>query len=606
MRRRVFERTLIEKHIFRVIAVVFGIFMIRMGFMKWPDILVDFGRELYIPWQISQGKALYRDIAFFNGPLSVHVHAALFRVFGVHLSTIVVFNLLLTGGMVTVLYRFFCRICDEWTAFATTITFLGVFGFNQYMGIGNFNYVCPYSYELTHAICLSIPALYICTANLRCPRYLRTITLGFFLGGVFLLKAEVFFALVSTLPVCWIILFFKHGKRLFFMTLAALISGFIFAVGLMTAVLATSMTIMESIQSILFPYQAVLNQSVSSGFFYQLTMGLDDPWVNIIIMVLSAIVWTLIFVGLKLLAGRITTFRPAGRVSAISILFISILMAAWFMRYARFWQHSIKGVSIIGIVICLRLAYKLINSRGLKDDGERRSGLLLFGTFSILMTIKILLNINATSYGFALAMPITLFFIASGLTVFPSRQPPDPHLQRTFRTLIMVVVIVFVFLHVTIAREVFSMKRYSVSARQDTFWDINLYKASFTQSTLDYIDRTMPPNATFVVFPEGVMFNYLCRRSNPTPYVNFMPVELQLFGEQTIISSLNEHPPDYVIIVERKTLEYGVEYFGRDYGVSMGRWIENNYSDIWTIGDRPLTGKGFGIRIGARREASNN
>ena len=29
----------------------------------WPDILVDFGRELYMPWQITKGQVLYRDLA---------------------------------------------------------------------------------------------------------------------------------------------------------------------------------------------------------------------------------------------------------------------------------------------------------------------------------------------------------------------------------------------------------------------------------------------------------------------------------------------------------------------------------------------------------------
>ena len=40
------------------------------SWQKWPDVLVDFGRELYVPWQLASGKRLYLDIAYFNGPLS--------------------------------------------------------------------------------------------------------------------------------------------------------------------------------------------------------------------------------------------------------------------------------------------------------------------------------------------------------------------------------------------------------------------------------------------------------------------------------------------------------------------------------------------------------
>ena len=34
-----------------------------------PDPLIDFGRELYVPWRITEGDVLYRDVAYFNGPV---------------------------------------------------------------------------------------------------------------------------------------------------------------------------------------------------------------------------------------------------------------------------------------------------------------------------------------------------------------------------------------------------------------------------------------------------------------------------------------------------------------------------------------------------------
>ena len=37
---------------------------------KWMDILVDFDLQVYIPWQLSQGQVLYKDITYFHGPLA--------------------------------------------------------------------------------------------------------------------------------------------------------------------------------------------------------------------------------------------------------------------------------------------------------------------------------------------------------------------------------------------------------------------------------------------------------------------------------------------------------------------------------------------------------
>ena len=28
---------------------------------KWPDPLIDFGRELYLPWRTTQGAVLFKD-----------------------------------------------------------------------------------------------------------------------------------------------------------------------------------------------------------------------------------------------------------------------------------------------------------------------------------------------------------------------------------------------------------------------------------------------------------------------------------------------------------------------------------------------------------------
>ena len=44
-----------------VLAIVFAMLTV-WSWLKWPDPLIDFGRELYTPWQLSSGKVLYRDV----------------------------------------------------------------------------------------------------------------------------------------------------------------------------------------------------------------------------------------------------------------------------------------------------------------------------------------------------------------------------------------------------------------------------------------------------------------------------------------------------------------------------------------------------------------
>ena len=46
---------------------------------RWPDVVIDFGRELYVPWRMLEGEQLFRDLSWFNGPLSPHWNALVFR-----------------------------------------------------------------------------------------------------------------------------------------------------------------------------------------------------------------------------------------------------------------------------------------------------------------------------------------------------------------------------------------------------------------------------------------------------------------------------------------------------------------------------------------------
>src|SRR5262245_32872347 len=95
----------------------------------WPDVLVDFGRELYVPWQLAQGKVLYRDIAHFNGPLSSYVNALWFSLFGVSLRTIVLCNIAIIGLFLGLCYDVLRRIGGKLSAAGACIGFVAVLSF---------------------------------------------------------------------------------------------------------------------------------------------------------------------------------------------------------------------------------------------------------------------------------------------------------------------------------------------------------------------------------------------------------------------------------------------------------------------------------------------
>jgi hypothetical protein len=117
-------------------------------------------------------------------------------------------------------------------------------------------------------------------------------------------------------------------------------------------------------------------------------------------------------------------------------------------------------------------------------------------------------------------------------------------------------------------------------------------------SAATWMETHTAPTNTLAVLPEGVMLNYLTRRENPTPYAVFA-FEVWAFGEHTMLAAYQKKPPDYIIVVQRDSSEYGVPYFGlqKGYGFDMMQWVMRNYEPVELIGSEPLQSGAFGIKI---------
>ena len=55
---------------------------------NYAGILIDFGREVYYPEQILNGKILYKDLFNIYGPFAYQINAILYKIFGAKLSTL--------------------------------------------------------------------------------------------------------------------------------------------------------------------------------------------------------------------------------------------------------------------------------------------------------------------------------------------------------------------------------------------------------------------------------------------------------------------------------------------------------------------------------------
>ncbi len=159
---------------------------------RWADLIVDFGRELYVPWRIVEGQALYRDVAYFNGPLSPLFNALMFWCFGTSFRTLVWVNSVVLAAVSGLLLKNLAQRFSIGTATLTTVIFQLVLAYGHTFGIGNFNFLCPYSHEMTHGILLCLLMLTALVARNR--PILRHLAVGVCWGLIFLGKPEFFLA----------------------------------------------------------------------------------------------------------------------------------------------------------------------------------------------------------------------------------------------------------------------------------------------------------------------------------------------------------------------------------------------------------------------------
>jgi hypothetical protein len=112
-----------------------------------------------------------------------------------------------------------------------------------------------------------------------------------------------------------------------------------------------------------------------------------------------------------------------------------------------------------------------------------------------------------------------------------------------------------------------------------------------------YLKFETPKDATVVVIPEAEGINFFSERVNPLRYPVVFPTNLSITPEHEIIDDFRTVNADYIVIVQRPTIEYGPTSFGVDYALELDGWIKEHYSLVQKIGPLPFTTKEFGIAI---------
>lgn len=588
------------------VVVIAFLVLLAWTWRKWPDPLIDFGRELYIPWQLAEGAVLYSDIAYFNGPFSPSLNAALFRLFGASFSTLIWTNVAITALLTALLYRFLACGFGLLSASLGSLVFLTGFAFSHLLSDGNYNYITPYSHDATHGIFLSVVMLGFICRDFRL-RPASIFSAGFFLGLVFLTKAEIFLAAAcaAIVAIAVPLLLRRVAWRDALTALLLFVLGALVPIIVFVTWLSRSMPWQEAILGVAGTWRWILFSPVTG--LYRPMAGLDQPLVSLGHMAWSVLATLLILLAL-VLYDRLRHRRSKWDLLGIAICLLSV---AWLRNFDRGFPLLLEGAPLLlaSIAMALGFGWAAVQRRTEEPAFVRLATLAVWATFGLFLLAKVLLVPRIIHYGFVLAMPATLLAVATLLDVLPKKLCKTWNGGAAFRLGAIALVVADTLGFVLMSSANLRHKSLDIASGPDR---IVTYAASTSpvgpvlNEFLAEVDATFPSDATFIALPEGVMLNYLSRRRNPTRYINAMPPELRMFGEQRILDDLVAHRPDYVVLVPKDMREYGVGDFGcQEYGESIMNWVHQHYRLIGTVPSDAREDHEFKIEILAPREKTS-
>ena len=562
-----------------------GVMMLALGWRKWLDPVVDFGRELYIPWQICEGQVLYRDLAYFNGPLSPYFNALVFKLFGPSLMSLVWTNIAILGLLTLIIYRLLRSVGSRLAAVLGCISFLVMFGLAQFTNTANYNFVCPYSHELSHGLFLSLLSIYLFYRYMLRPAPLLLGLMGLCWGLVLLTKVEVFLALSAALVVALALLYHyqRPSARRLPILLGVLVLGFIGPVVCWAVYLGLQMGFAEGVESIFTGYIAAFEGGLASQKFYRAMAGLDEPGRNML-SIAKVVGWYVLLLGGVLIFVRLVgRLKNYGKISWVIVLIVAATVAVLGFFTAN-WLEALRPLGVFLLVIGCGLVVKLRLSSEDAQGRQRLGVALVLVVFSLILLAKMNLDVHVWQYGFALAGPGALILIVALVDWVPGWMKGKFVSGWTARPIMVAVLLAALVWHFDASRRRYAIAKQQISSGADAFVSTAWPKGAAFSQALANLDKVIGADETFVVLPEGVMFNYLSRRQSPTKYISFMPAELAIFSEEPMLESLKENPPDYVLLLPRDLSEYGYEGFGKDYCLKLTDWLNTNYGQMILLG----------------------
>ena len=570
------------------LLALFGV-LLGATWMRWPDALVDFWRNPYLAWRLSEGALLYVDAADWYGPLPTLAGAAVFSIFGPGLDALVALNCVVALGCLFTLHRVLLRVGDRLSGWVGAASFLLIFCFGQYTPLGNYNFITPYVSQATWGFLGVVMTLEGALSNTNEDSRRGWLVAGAGFAIAWLSKAECLLAAAVILVALVAVRRRLPPARLF----AGFAAIFVPVWLMFTAEGGLGYGLRATHQVLLFTVSAPVRATVAAIPIFDSFLGFDAPLANL----LSHLEWGALTIAVLVL------FAVAPRRWPLPAMTLCGAISAALVAFTP-WRHLgralllpvVAGAALCGVAV-LR--------------GRRQwAPLFLLSSAALAMLARMVLNVRIIQYGFTMAVLATmttvhlLIFEAPRLRLTSGERPP-----RALR-LIAVALVLAASVRLTVeSLQTYAVKSVPVGSGRDAFLSFipaHQRNPALVNEMVAAVEMYTPTAKTLVVFPDSAAVSYLTRRPSPIPEFEFNPTSLGFSGGPTaVLDRLKQHPPDVVLLCSYELRSHGTPFFGAtdSSGREIAQWVGLHYRKVAAggPGTQSLTGHSwdlFSLRVG--------
>jgi hypothetical protein len=523
---------------------------------------------MYVPAAISEGKRLYFDLTYPYGPLIPYWHAALFRVFGIHLGVLIGAGVSVVGILTLLLYSVSRVFLPVWLTFAVVFAFL-----LQAFQVDLFNYILPYSYPAAYGSMFSVLMLWLLLREHK-DRY--TMAAGFLAGLMMLTKLEFGVAGYAGLG-CMLALRGLRAKsiRTLLLDLCACIPGALLSLGIYGWYLHAG-----GARFFLGENLSILPGSHFQQHFAKLwneKTGLVLSPQALAISGARGVAGFGILVGCVVLAARSRLARWVLLVIALGLCGIhAVAIGNRVDRLAVKVLHPVffnSGMIWVGLIVVGMAAANW-------KQREQQSAIVLC---SIAMACGVRVLTKITPNGYSMFFDVLIYLVLLvGLYRVSKHFSAD--LDGDFGRALAGVLCLSVAA-LTLEYYPISSRSYMVSSDRGTLYTTPEVGKGFSQA-LAFLESAKRKSQRAVVMPEDTALYFFSGTSAPSRWYIVTPQVLPS-GEATAtyIEELERADVLYVLVSDRATPEFGLPVFGVDYGRQILSWLETNFRIVQRIGD---------------------